>query len=203
MQFNVDPTYRTAVEGFSWEQRAGNCARVITDEELNPAVEEAAQTIIAASQLRPSISQMAKRDLSLIDVCYIYAQNLDREKGLATVTRLTEATTEEKILIQRTFRKLSEMFVQVNADDLKGATLLFAIHRIHDLIKSKIVALPQEKTKIQKLEEALATLVALRNKYANVPADQQTLVDQVDASIRVTRQEIAALKAEQPKAVNQ
>lgn len=209
MNFNIDANYQRAVQEFVWPAQPGEDAhpgQIISESDSNTVTEEVANKILAASQIRHMVVQMAQRELSLLEVCMIVAQQQDSKNEITTtVSRIEQASAEEKTVIHQTVKRLTQIFEQVNAGDLKGAALLFGIHRIHQFVNEKIKEIPQQKSKLQEMEETLQKLVASRQKYENVPPEQQNFVNQMDEAILKARQAIEFLKTAPliDKAVNQ
>lgn len=199
MNFEINPNFQTAIKEFQWanlEPQETPLQTILSEVDLESVTNAIAHHIIGASDLRPKLTPMAGRELSLLEVCTIIAQQQDTRTGISTISTIQDATAEEKIALSQTFSKLSVLFEQVKSDDLKGMTLLFGVHRIHDIAKGKIIQIAPEKSILEEKEDALAKLLELRMKFQNVPPEQQAFIGQVDEAISKARREIDALKAE-------
>lgn len=185
MQFNVDASLKQAVEQFSWEEQVENTILPIPVDDANTVANEVTDKIIAASDIRPTMEMMAKKTMSLKEVCYLVVQSQDSKlANPVTLTRIQQVTQDEKTILNHVFKKLSEMFVQVESNDLKAITLLFGIHRISEVAARNIPDLPQ-LTPDQESQANLTQLIEMRNQYDfnSVPVAQRDFLVKVDEQI--------------------
>jgi hypothetical protein len=133
----INARYQAAVQHFVWPEQKGTTIP-ISNSDLDNLVNEVAQKIIAANQIKSIHPDLVKMKASLSDAFYLIVQDLDK-KG-EVVNKIENASEEQKNVLHHTFKKLSDLFPNVNSDDLKAATLLFGIQRIHVLVAAKNIA---------------------------------------------------------------
>jgi hypothetical protein len=206
MSFNIDPKYSTAVQNFNFVNYEANAQLSISASDLNEVINEVYDKIITASQMKPMFSQSAGRELSLREVCFITAQEFDKEEKTNTVARIEAASPEEKVVLSHAVNNLAQKFAQVTDADLKAAALLFGIHRIHQFVAGKIVAIADHVSKIEQMEMALTQLNSMRSQFAATNQIQnestRAFLAQVDAKIIEQATLLTALKEsvkDQPK----
>lgn len=189
--------YQTAVQSFIWPEQpieAERLSQLATPKEIEAVVTEVARSIINASEKRSELAVAPQTELSLVEACYILAERHDVSK--ITVSSIQQASADEKLVLKHTFEQLSNFFEQVNANDLKAATLLFGADRVHAIVTLKLTTKP--KTGLELLEEQVAQLEAMKAQLASLPAAQQQLMrPQIDALIAQARTKIAAVRVEQ------
>lgn len=194
--------YQKAISEFVWSEQteSQNAMSDISDKDLASVVQETATKIVSISQIRELISNKVGQPVSLLEASCLVMQDKDKQLNPSTLQSIQRATTDEKIVLARTFKELSKLFTQVNEPDLKGLTLLFAIHRVKALVAAKIAP---AQTHIEQMEKTLAELIVLRGQYhgKQLQADQQQLMDQVDAKIAEMTKKIEELKLTQDLAV--
>jgi hypothetical protein len=197
MNFNVDPNYLNSVQTFVFADYNAAAPLSISSTDLTAVVKEVSLAIITASQLKPLFSQMASKELSLRDVCFIVAQESDKKEKKNTVANIENASQGEKVILSHTIHKLSQDFTQVTKDDLNVVTLLFGIQRIHQFASAKIIDIEMKETEIRQMEEALAQLIAVRSQYSTANANEttQAFLAKVDAKIKEQSDLLATLKA--------
>lgn len=193
--FNIETNYLTAVQNFNWPNDAAAADLPISLSELDQLVNEVAEKIIAASQLKTTFEALARRSLSLREVCYAYVQDYDKKFVRNTVAKIENASDQEKKIFNHAFKKLSELFVQVESNNLKEISLLFSIHKISELAsKNTIVSHPktnippQQLDRIAEIEKILAGLIATKNQYSDenlvqAPQEVREFFASVDATI--------------------
>ncbi len=163
----IDARYLEAVQKFDWSEQVDNSTLSISNVDLDAVVNEIAQKIIAASQLRPIISQIFQDPLSLSQTWAYIVQDLDNKFGQQTIQKILNASAKEVKILNQTVKKLSDLFKQVTNEDLKAATLLFGIQRIHELAAANLTVIPTQLTKTQQMELALSKLILERNQISN------------------------------------
>lgn len=208
-KFAIVERYISVVRDFGMVELAKDAVLSIPEGDLDLLVQEVAQKIIAASQIKPLLSGMAKRELSLRDSFYLIVQDSDRQYSEDTPAQINAASAAEKQITAHVVKALSKDFVAVTKEDLTTAAVLFGIKRIHELATPKIivVAKGEEKkaqevepfSKAAEMERTLAQLVSIRNKYpAELPPETQENVKQfilnVDTQIRNARAFLDAIQ---------
>lgn len=198
MNFNVDNNYRQAVQNFTWNENVGE--NPLQDDDFTDLVNETAKEIIGASKLRPVLQNMSGKELTLLETCYLVVQSKDqRVTNPQTITRIQNPTAVEKTILSYTAKSLSEMFDQVKQADVNGMTLLFSIHRVHDIAAQKIIALPQPENQIQDLKTKLLELIELRDKYTDrslLSIQEKTFLAKVDQAIIVKTIQLDKMSSE-------
>ena len=147
MNFNVgeiSQSYRAAVEAFEWPEQLSE-EKIISESDFTSVISQLSQKIIEVSSYQRLLAPMAESELSLLETCYLLVQSEDVKYDGTADKKIQQATAEEKTVLGQTFDKLHAKFAQVESNELKGAILLYGIHRIHELVKGVIVANLQQK----------------------------------------------------------
>jgi hypothetical protein len=194
MNFTIDTRYQQAVQNFAWPNQEDSAALPIAQMQFNQLVQEVAQKIIAASQIRSKFSLP-----SLSDTFLLVTQDQDKKYGKDTPAKIEQASEKEKTILSHTFQALKKVFEQVTESDLKIAALVFGIYRIHDLATEKIVPLSELHSQIEQMEKSLAELTTMRSRYsedliAKAPEQVKQFIANVDRAIAEQSQKLALLK---------
>ena len=197
MNFNVDASLKNAVESFSWDvQETGNDLLIHVND-LSILVTEISQKIFTAAQLRPTLEPMAKKTLSLAEICYLIVQDQDRKLANPEILNLIQhAATNEKIILKHALKKLTEDFVNVTQPDLKVLTLLFGIKRIFQVASNTVFLFNSQAEEIHDLEITLNELVAKRRQFdiRLMPDLQKAYLQEIDRAIQQASARLETLK---------
>lgn len=209
MNFNIQEIYSSTVDHFEFLPAAAGIENPISadkQESLDKVIKTISEKILAATQLQPKLSEMTGRSLSLRDVTLFYVQESDKKSGLDTPRKITEASVEDRRILQFAVHRLAESYPALTKDELSVMALSFGINEISALSSSSVatevateMAIAEESS-IQKMEEQLNKLVTLRSKYAHTPEEQlqpqmRDFLANVDSMIANTRAQLAALTA--------
>lgn len=194
MNFTVDARYQDVVQNFVWPEQKEDSTLPISSSELDGLVQDVAKQIIGASQIRTQLSLP-----SLSHTILRITQDLDGKYSKDTPAKIEQASEKEKTILSHTFKALTKMFESVTAMDLKVATLVFGIHRVHDLATENIIPLSELSSQIEQMETALAELRTFRSRYseqliADAPESIRQIIANVDKNIEEQSQKLALLK---------
>lgn len=184
MNFNVDANLRQAIEQFPWDEQVPNTDLPISVDDANVVVNEVAEKIVAASNIRPTLESMAKKTMSLKEVCYLVVQSQESKlENPVVLNRIQQVTQDEKIILSHVFKELSGAFVQLEANALKAMTLLFGIQRVSEIAARNIPDLLQ-LTPVQELANvSQLTISETTAKNTPVPSRQLTQIEELEANL--------------------
>jgi len=204
MNFEVNNSLRIAVDNFPWVDHTNDHSFSVSETDSAPVIAEIKQNIKAASDIKSVLPS----ELSLIDICNIITQDLDKKYGGPTTLDFIEKAAEsihEKNILTHLFKKLS-LDDQQPQNDLKAMTLLFGVKKISQLAKQKltpsqpIILDPASlQMLLQRQEMVLKQLIALNSKFAEVDMNQLPeanllFLQKVDTQIQASQAQITALK---------
>lgn len=201
--YTINTELQKSILGFNWitekTEEEQNASFVPDGKQLDEAVNLVANSIIAASNIRSNFSEKAERELSLLEVCYIIAQESGKSSLTSDLT--VKASFQERTFIHLIASKLKEWFVQVKEEDLKAATLLFGIHKVHEFVTSKILS-AEPLSRLLQMQMMLTKMLEIRSKYdgvepANLSEKDRDFLAKVDQSIVQAQAVVASLQEEE------
>src|SRR5436190_23790043 len=96
---NIQDRYKNIVEEFTFVEFEENTTTYLALDDLDKVVKEIAEKIIAASDLRPMLSGVVGRPLSLRDTCYLVVQSSDEQSRQDTPARIKDVTEQAKGIV--------------------------------------------------------------------------------------------------------
>ncbi|MFI0434485.1 MAG: hypothetical protein ACH350_02000 [Parachlamydiaceae bacterium] len=174
---NIKDEYVSAVASFSFLplEEIDSSSLSVDKTQLDQVIQEVAKKIISSSQLRPLISQMVGRDLSLLETTYLIVQHSDETLRLNTLDHIKLAKDKEQRILAHVVTKLSLNFDQLEPGLLNPLVLLLGINEIIKLAAEHI-APPSTMTREEEIEFHLNQLKESREKYNGIPLEQQNPV---------------------------
>ena len=200
----VNEIYFTACVNFNWdatmtiEEFPQPFEKKITD-----IAERVTASIKAAEDLKPTLIEMGMGPLHTLAVCLLVIKGQDAKSGVSREKKISAAGDKEKEILQRVFAKVAELTeekVEMEEEELKIATLLFAIDDIELIVSEldsgeKAEVEPRFLSKKAKIEAELVRLKALRlqaPKRDDIDA-AQTFLKRVDDAITAAEKELSEL----------
>lgn len=186
MNFNIDDNLISTATNFAWSLQEFNEDQKISD----GLISEIAKSIIAASNIRPFIERQAQRTFSLVEISCLIIQDLDKKSAnISTAEKIAQLSQEEKEILNSTFHRLSQDFIQLAPDDLKTMTLLFGAKKIEGIAKNVVIP-ASTQTEREKLENTLNKLRDMRSKFDidRLPEAQRDFLRDLDAKIAQVRE---------------
>lgn len=130
---DVNPDYALAVNHFGLEAKGSNGPVFIRYDDFVLLIRRIALRIIYTNDLKEKVSHDGNhKKLTLSEACYVVSQYQDRDNGAEIFCLMNAATKEEVQIVNRAVVELSES-VKLDIDDLRTATILFGIKRIHEI----------------------------------------------------------------------
>jgi len=174
----------------------------LSSQELTAVINEVAEKIIAASQIRLDVEMMLQCKLSLQDTSYLITQDKDSKNNQNTAEKIANAPEGSQVIAGHIVKILAKDFEQLTQEDLKVCTLLFGITRISNLAVACHIALPPAISPTEQMKAELNKLISIRNQYPAIsdemPEAIRQFLTQVDAMIEKQQRILLSLKEEAP-----